>query len=306
MTERQGGILWRLARLHPGWVTLFVSSGWFIFGPLTDYLAAHPPLAVVPITGFMLFYMGYPLFVLLFVPGRFRSRSFRRPGRAILAFGFVGLAGLFSSIVDEEWFRTLLANRSSSSAIAFQLIWNLGGVAAFLYLFIGAAIALAHAEKGPTARFGRKLWTSLQFFYLPFCVFFIHRKLRNLIVDFENGDPIIANLPLEALKIERQAGGHLFLLLTERIGWEDFDIYAKELLHRLDGRVAETRSMAIRQVWNVRIETLRFRLVYDGHPNRVMLESESHAGDMLLKKLQARLAPDNRPQAEAVVSVPAT
>lgn len=306
MTERQDGILWRLARLHPGWVMLVVWVDQFL--GIGARLAAESgsPWAAPFLAVFILLYLGYPLFVLLFVPGRFRSRSFRRPGRAILAFGFVGLAGLFASLVDEEWFRTLLADRSSPFAIAFQLIWNLGGLAAFFYLFIGAAIALAHAEKGPTARFGRKLWTVLQFFYLPFCVFFIHRKIRRLLQDFENGDPIIANLPLEALKIERQAGGHLFLLLTERIGWEDFDIYAKELLHRLDGGVLQTRSVAIRQVWNVKFETLPFRLVYDGYPNRVMLESESHAGDILLKQLQVRLAPPSSTQAEGVTSGPAT
>ena len=137
----------------------------------------------------------------------------------------------------------------------------------------------------------RKIGTALQFFYLPLCVYFLHRRIRRLILEFESGDPIIFDLPLESLKIERQAGGRLYLLLTERIGWEDFERYAEELLDRLDGRVAERGCSADMHLWNVEIETLPLRLVYDDFPKGVTLESDSPAGDMLLKKLQRRLAP---------------
>src|SRR3546814_8036382 len=54
------------------------------------------------------------------------------------------------------------------------------GFLAIFYLLIGAAMALAEAEKAGSARFGRKFGTALQFFYLPFCVFFIHRRIHRL------------------------------------------------------------------------------------------------------------------------------
>ena len=44
-------------------------------------------------------------------------------------------------------------------------------------------------------------------------------------------------------------------------------------------------------IWNVAIDTIPLCLVYDDYPNGGTLKSESHAGDMLLRKLQQRLAP---------------
>src|SRR3546814_18190779 len=64
------------------------------------------------------------------------------------------------------------------------------GFLAIFYLLIGAAMALAEAEKAGSARFGRKFGTALQFFYLPFCVFFIHRRIHRLLAREGMPDPI--------------------------------------------------------------------------------------------------------------------
>jgi hypothetical protein len=194
------------------------------------------------------------------------------------------------------------ANAGDVAAILTFVIPFLSAGIALFYLLIGAALALVDAEYGGAGRFGRKLGTGLQFFYLMFGVFFVHRRIRRLVNDFDSGDPIVVKLPLGSLKIEQQACGHLSLLLTERIGWDDFECYATELLRRLDGRVVWKGSAADMHIWNVEIETLPFRLVYDDYPNGVTLESESYPGDMLLQKLQARLAPASGTQAESLVS----
>ena len=44
-------------------------------------------------------------------------------------------------------------------------------------------------------------------------------------------------------------------------------------------------------LWGVEVETVPLRLVYEDYPNRVMLEPDSFPGDMLLRKLHARLSP---------------
>lgn len=293
MTAAQGGILWRIARLHPGWVTLAVWFGSVVYVVgYVRWFGGAPLLAVASFAGFMLFYMGYPLFVLLFLPGRSRTWAPPRRERALVAFFAIEIFVVAGILAGPE-----TINAVSDAANAGDLAANFAlGVpfsilaGSFFYLFIGAALTLVAAEHGKPSRLWRKFVTFFQFFYLPICVYFLHRRIRRLVHDFENGDPIVVSLPLGSLKIERQAGGHLYLLLTERIGWEDFERYANELLHRLDGRVAAKGSAADMHLWNVEIETLPFRLVYDDYPNGVTLESESHAGDMLLRKLQERLA----------------
>src|SRR3546814_7438304 len=92
------------------------------------------------------------------------------------------------------------------------------GFLAIFYLLIGAAVALAEAEKAGSARFGRKFGTALQFFYLPFCVFFIHRRIHRLLAREGMPDPIVDELPMERLALAPMASGHLCLELTERPG----------------------------------------------------------------------------------------
>ncbi len=80
------------------------------------------------------------------------------------------------------------------------------------------------------------------------------------------------------------------LLLTDRVGWEGFEDYAAELLHRLDGRLVKRVAGPDMHIWDVEIETTPLQLVFDDFPLGVALESRSYPGDTLLKKLQSRLA----------------
>ena len=95
---------------------------------------------------------------------------------------------------------------------------------------------------------------------------------------------------MEKLKIAQLASGHLLLLLTERVGWEGFEDYSAELLHRLDGTLIKKVSGPDMHIWDVEIETTPLQLVFDDFPPGVTLESHSYPGDIFLKKLQSRLA----------------
>jgi len=256
------------------------------------WFEAVPALAAASFTGFMLLYMGYPLFVLLFLPGRFRTWSPPRRGRAVAAFVANEVLVVTSLFVQDTISAVVDAANSGELAaiLAFGVFLSILAFS-FFYLIIGAALVLVAAERGRASRKGRKFWTSLQFLYLPFCVFFIHRRIRRLIRDFKDGDPLAVNLSMEKLELERQESRHLSLLLTEQPGWEEFELYATEVLRRLDGRVLERSTAITAHLWKVEIETVPLLLVYEDLPNRVNLESDSYPGDILLKKLQTRLAP---------------
>lgn len=296
-------LLWRIARLHPGWVTLIVCIGFLAYVLGEEASRGNPVAAALSSAAIMLFYLGYPLFVLFFVPGRFRSRTPRRSRLTLAALVVLAAFLLFTSFVDQEWYGALLESKSPI-VVTFHVVLVLSGFISFLYVVIGASIALAVAEKGPAARFWRKFRTLLQFFYLPLCVYFLHRRIARLVSDFEQGDPIVVNFPLEALEIERRDGKHLALRLTGQVGWEDFERYAEELLRRLDGQAGATDCIAGMHLWNLTIETIPLQLAYEDYPDRIWLESDSHAGDMLLRKLHRRLAPVEGLQAGASASNP--
>jgi len=293
MTERQDGILWRIARLHPGWITLIVWVGWLVFGGYAEATGDNPLAAAAFFAGFMLLYMGYPLFVLLFASGRFRSRSPRRAGMPLGAF-FVILIIFSAAILAGADRIESVVEAANAGSIAANLAFGvpfLFAATAFFYLLIGAALALVEAETGRAASFSRKFGTVFAFLYLMFGVFFIHQRIRSLVARDGMPDPIVDDLPMERLTIAPMASGHLCLELTEMPNWESFGRYAEELLRRLDGRVVERITIVDMHLWNIDIETVPLRLVYEDFPNRISLESESYPGDMLLKKLQTRLAP---------------
>lgn len=297
------GLLRGIARLHPGWVMPIVWLGYFA---CNWSIEAEPVLAVASFTGFMLLYMSYPLFVLLFLSGRFATWSPPRPGRAVAAFSAIEIIVVAVILIGPDTVDALIdaANAGVPAAIlAFAVPFSILTVS-FFYLIIGAALVLVAAERGRAFRAWHNLAALLQFFYLPICVFFIHRRIRRLVSDYEKRDHIALDLPIEKLEIEQQASGHLCLVLTERPGWEDFESYAEELLRRLDGRVLDRITAVDTHLWKVEIETIPLLLVYEDSPNLVNLESDSYPGDMLLKKLQARLAPAGATQKGRAVSGP--
>jgi hypothetical protein len=44
-------------------------------------------------------------------------------------------------------------------------------------------------------------------------------------------------------------------------------------------------------LWDIEIDGVSLRLVYEDYPNRICLESDNDPGDMLLRQLQKRLLP---------------
>lgn len=290
MTAREDGLTWRLARLHPLLVfaVLFMA---LILVVYLDEIVIEPESrfrGFVPSLGIAI-YSGYPLFVILFVSGRFASRSTPRFKLPVAAFVAVQLFGLVVTIMSSD-LRAALQAGELMIALPFWTLWLLCAVSLF-YLLIVAAYALVEAERGPYRSGHQVFGAVLLFFYGPFGWYFLHRRVRRLVANYETCDPIAIELPTEKLVMEKGASGHLGLELTERIGWDDFENYATEILRRLDARVIERATMVDMHLWDVEVETVPLRLVYEDHPDRIILESSSFPGDMMLKKLRARLSP---------------
>lgn len=100
----------------------------------------------------------------------------------------------------------------------------------------------------------------------------------------------------ESIELETSAGGHLFLTLSEDVGWEDFPAFADRLGSFLKFRVVEKCDTAMDRIWFVEFEDVKLSLVFQDYPLAVSLESNSDEGDALLKKLAQNIQPySNRP-----------
>ena len=92
-------------------------------------------------------------------------------------------------------------------------------------------------------------------------------------------------IPLEALHIKVMASGHLCLNLSQRVTWEDSSHYAKSLVGILGGTLKITADSVVTRIWDVSLDAVVLRLVWDDYPSMVSLESSDARGDDLVKRL---------------------
>jgi hypothetical protein len=93
---------------------------------------------------------------------------------------------------------------------------------------------------------------------------------------------------MDALGLQDMASGHLCLNLSEYVTWEEFPDYAQSLLTFMHGRKVSFVNGPDVRLWQVQVEGVGLRLVYDDYPQMVSLESDSDAGDRLLQLLNRR------------------
>ena len=94
----------------------------------------------------------------------------------------------------------------------------------------------------------------------------------------------------EKISIITIASGHLCLELTEKVGWENFTIFAEQLVALLGGAVLNKADGVEICVWKIRLQDCELRLVYEDYPTMVSLESSSDAGDECLREVQHSLS----------------
>ncbi|WP_299615797.1 DUF3630 family protein [Pelagibius sp.] len=291
LEARQNGILWRIARLPAGLVfaVLFLTLVFTVYIDEVVLLPEPSLLGTYPIL-LTAVWLSYPLFVILLASGRFASRSQKRFKLPVAAFFAVQAFLIFPTIVGPATARAFEAG-DLAVLVPFWALW-LAAAGGLLYLLFAASFALVKAERGRRGGGLQIFGAFLLFGYGPFFGwFFLHRRVWRLVTTFETLDPVAIELPMEKLTLDKDASGHLALVLTERVGWDDFEAYASEVLRRLDARVSEKASTVDMHLWEAQVESVPLRLVYEDFLNRVSLESDSYPGDMLLKTLQTRLRP---------------
>lgn len=89
---------------------------------------------------------------------------------------------------------------------------------------------------------------------------------------------------------ENMKSGHICLNLNNEITWDDFPEYAERLLSLVEGEIQEKTDAFDIRIWEVKIKTELFRLVFDDFPMMISLESLSDQGDKIIRKIQINLS----------------
>ena len=193
LVSGQDKLLSWIARLPPllAFLVVFplVLFGWAMADVASRVAMSGGPLNFAILAGTLnsavfVIYLGYPLFLSLFLSGRFASRTQQRPRLALAAlaapacFGF-GVPFFGQGLVDAADAGNWLAELASTAATLLCFV-------AVFYLQAVGARALNEAERGPYHSVFHTVTTWLQLFYLPFCIYFLQRRVRALLARYEH------------------------------------------------------------------------------------------------------------------------
>lgn len=126
----------------------------------------------------------------------------------------------------------------------------------------------------------------------------MHQEKRGnklLRVQHAQGDAILVSnpktqVPLEALNIQEMASGHLCLVLSLSVNWENFPEYARRILMIVGGTVVNNVDSVDTRLLGVSIDGVELRLVYEDYPlGGVEFESMDELGDILIRRLFSEL-----------------
>ena len=103
--------------------------------------------------------------------------------------------------------------------------------------------------------------------------------------------PGAREVPLESLRVECMARrGWSCILLTERIGWEEFPTYAEAIAGLIGARVGGAVDGPDTRMRGLRLGLRRFWIVYDDYPLSVSIEPRSQLAASYIPRLHAQLS----------------
>ena len=84
---------------------------------------------------------------------------------------------------------------------------------------------------------------------------------------------------------EGEPEGWAHILLRDDVSWEEFPIFAGELVARLSGKVVSQADLPDARMWQVEVAGGVLALVYEDHPQSILLEASSPEGVEILREL---------------------
>jgi hypothetical protein len=94
---------------------------------------------------------------------------------------------------------------------------------------------------------------------------------------------------MKKMDLRSMASGHMYLEVSQTVGWDDFPMFADELVAMLDATVLDKAEAVDIRIWKIGLPACTLRLVYEDYPLAVSLESMSDEGDRFLRELREQL-----------------
>lgn len=294
--EDQRGILWRIARLHPGWNCVLIMTSLVLPVGVVAYLehlgrpatplGAMGALFLIVLANLsLLLPLLYIYGTIILLSGRYHSRGGRSFGKSSVAMaylaavilGFFPLAGIISGMAKDKGFGPVL--------LAMMVIFGIWF--AFKHLLTRAAWELVGAEGGDVWQ--RKNFTRLSLLFWPIGFFWIQARIRRLVGEYETG--VFSRLPLEDL-LDIEETREDVIYLTSRVVPEHAEAYAEQFARHIGTFLRRKRKMREGITWEVIFEKAPLALIFQNEPPTFRLEARDPAAVEPLRHIFKRLLKD--------------
>lgn len=95
---------------------------------------------------------------------------------------------------------------------------------------------------------------------------------------------------MKSIELIKSHSGMLGVELTQNISYNEFPIFAEQMLKKVQGSVVSRSALPDAHLWQVVINDVPLELVYEDFPQSVSLEAVSKKGNDLLENLLPTLA----------------
>lgn len=301
MTDRQNGILWRLARLHPAWNCVLITTSLLL--PIAtfayiDYVGS-PATLLQGLGGLLLMVLAnlclplpllYIYGTIVLLSGRYHSRgdgSLRESTVAVVVLtvvilGFIPLVAILHR----------LAQDNDVGVLVVGMILMFSVLISFKHLLRKAALELVLAE-GRDDGWLRGILTWLAVLFWPIGFFWIQARIRRLVREYETGE--FSRLPLEKLldsvsDVEETWAGVIYL--TSRVIPEHAEAYAQQFAQHIGAFLKKRRKVQEGVIWEMNFEKAPLVLIFENEPPTFRVEASDpsalEATESLFKRLLDR------------------
>lgn len=90
-------------------------------------------------------------------------------------------------------------------------------------------------------------------------------------------------------RLNKNKEGRISLTLTENVSWETFSDLACGFLDQVNGKIIERKDSMLTCIWNIDIDGITLRLVFEDFPCQLDVDSLNKNGDRILLQIYEKL-----------------
>ncbi len=135
--------------------------------------------------------IGWPTLVAKYIAIHSQAINKKEVKKSLYYFYYIFSALIIVFLLNLFWDNLIANIKGGQKGYMFGILYFLVTASvtyAFLRILWIASKALVYTEDGQKVSSSRLIGTFLQFFYLPICIVFLHKRLKRMSNSFDNGD----------------------------------------------------------------------------------------------------------------------